>query len=299
MGDPKQSRPSPLPDHPAMPGRFWPMSDDGLILNDGAEEKIDPVFHQGIAQTINAYQRNLRTALHSVYVTGDVARGRAHKGLSDLQTAAVLKSGQGARADEAGWLIMAEGVTHAAQSAARRVDMKIYRHSAVFPVTDRFSAQAFDLATTGVCVWGHSVLHDLPSYPPCAAIANADLVGIGSILSDARDALTRNPSPVTTRELGRYLAEAIIHACGALVMLEEDVYTRDLDLSRDLFLLHYPERQTDLNRALSLACRSSDDPESILIFLDSVRAWMVPAVTRWLDKHNPERLNALAVPGAV
>ncbi len=277
-------------------GRFWPLDRDGRILNDASAEQIDPLFCHAIAQAVDAYRRNLKSDLHSIYVTGSVARGRAVAGRSNLDMAAVLKPTVVPDAAHTRWLDLGADVAVAGQLAACDISLTVYSWTDVFPGTSRFSRPAFILGTGAVCVWGPDVESRTPRLPLCAAIANDDVIGIEPTLSDVRDALIENPTASNARSHCRRAMRAILHTAFALVMLDENEHTRDLDLARDLFLLHHPEHRRDLHRAYRLAHQPSQDAESLLVFLDRVRGWLIPHVNRWLDQHNPDRLAALPIP---
>lgn len=277
-------------------GRFWPMDADGHILNDGDAEKLDPIYDIAIRQTVSALHRNLKSTLHSAYITGAVARGLSCPGASDLEVRAVLRRGATLPAIQPGWIEMAAGVAAAGQIAAQRVDLRAYNWHDVFPGTERFSWAAFELASTGVCLWGEDLTEELPLLQPGPAIANRDIVRLEDTLSDMAQALTVSVPSSRVREHTRIAAEAVLLAGGAFVMEEEMVYTRDLDLARDLFLLHFPEHKADMHEAYRLARRPSHDAEAGHAFVERVRAWMVPMANRWLDRHNPYRQMAMPLP---
>ncbi len=275
-------------------GRFWPVDQKGRILNDASAELIDPLFCHAIAQAVDAYRRNLKDDLHSIYVTGSVARGRAVAGQSNLDMAAILKPGVSPGPDHNHWLGIGGCAAGAGQAAAREITLSLYAWTDVFPGTKRFSRPAFILGTGAVCVCGPDVEPQTPRLPLCPAIANDDVIVIEDILSETRETLTADPA--TARRQCRRVMRAILHAAFALVTLEESEHTRDLDLARDLFLLHHPEHRADLSRAFSLAVEPSSDPETVLALLDRVRGWLLPKVNHWLDRYNPERQAALPIP---
>ncbi|MGF1456824.1 MAG: hypothetical protein ACFB6R_15765 [Alphaproteobacteria bacterium] len=277
-------------------GRFWPIDQDGCIQNDASAELIDPLFCHAIAQAVDAYRRNLKDDLHSIYVTGSVARGRAVAGLSNLDMAAILNPGVTPGPEHQGWLDIGGCAAGAGQAAAREITLSLYAWTDVFPGTQRFSRPAFILGTGAVCVCGPDVEPRTPRLPLCAAIANDDVIAIEDTLSEAREALTADPSAAPTRAQCRHVMRAILHAAFALVMLEESEHTRDLDLACDLFLLHHPEHRGDLSRAFHLAMEPSGDAETVLALVDRVRGWLLPKVNHWLDRYNPERQAALPVP---
>ncbi len=290
---------SPSTSRPKRQGRFWPMDEQGRILNDASAECIDPQYRRAIAQALDAYRRNLKDDLHSVHVTGSVARGVAEPGRSSLDMMAVLQPGVDLAPRHTRWLAIAGDAALAGQCAARTIELTVRSWSDVFPGTDRFSWHAFVLATGAVCVAGWDLEGEVPRLPPCPAIANADIVRIETALSEAREALAGGLDPADVRTCCQAIARTILHTAYALVMLEEAEHTRDLDLARDLFLLHYPERHGDIARAFNLTGLPTGDPETVIRFIDRVRGWMVPMANRWLDRHNPGRAPALRLPATL
>ncbi len=277
-------------------GRFWPMDERGRIMNDASADHIDPMFCHAIAQAVDVYRRNLKDDLHSIYVTGSVARGTAVAGRSNLDMAALLKPKVLPDSRHRAWLDIGGGVAGAGQDAACAITLALYAWTDVFPGTDRFSRPAFILGTGAVCVRGPDVEPRTPRLPLCPAIANDEVVAIEGILAETRETLSTDAAAGTIRSRCRSVMRAILHTAFALVMLEESEHTRDLDLARDLFLLHHPEHRGDLTRAYRLAQNPSHDAETVLALIERVRGWLIPQANRWLDKHNPARLAALPIP---
>lgn len=279
-------------------GRFWPTDEEGRILNDASADAIDPMFCHAIAQAVDAYRRNLKTDLHSIYVSGSVARGLSVVGQSNLDMVAVLQPNVAIDPGHTLWLDIAGTAALAGQNAARGVDMTVYQWHDIFGDANRFSLPAFILATTAICVSGPDIDHRLPRTALCPAIANSELIHIEAQIDESRKALVRDPSAPHVRDVCRRLARKVIHAAFALVMLDEGEHTRDLDLARDLALLHYPQHAHDMDEALALAYRPVTDARRVADLLDRVKDWLVSAVQLWLDTHNPSRLDALPLPQA-
>jgi hypothetical protein len=72
-------------------------------------------------------------------------------------------------------------------------------------------------------------------------------------------------------------------------MEREQIYTEDLDLRRDLFVLNYPGRAREMAEAYAMATRASTDPLKALTFVDSACRWMTPMTDSWLNANNPKR----------
>lgn len=272
-----------------MPGRLWQLDSEGFILNDA--RGIQPPFVAVVNAAVSAYTSHLADDIHSIYVTGSVARGLAVPGESDLNICAVLNETTDPDLVLRDWTYAAEEALLAAHDVITNVRLELVPYTFVLGDPAYFSIDAFILKTESICVWGSDLTSELLDYPISPHIANHDIVQFVDDLHEAIDELQAYPRRV--RSVCHRAAKQLLHTGFSLVMLDAGVYTRDLDLSYQYFTQHYPHLADDMRRALEFAPNPPQDVELVSRYLTEFGGTLVAEADQWLDKHNPERLYAL------
>ncbi len=276
-------------------GRLWRTDSDGNILNDASLEYIKPPYDAMIADVVALYTRNIVNDIHSIYVTGSIARGLAVEGISNLNMFAVLTEETDADLVLQDWIPSAEEELLAKYPSLSDVVLEIWPYNHVFSDPGRFSIGAFIIKTHSICIWGSDVAPELADYKVESAIANDDLVQIELDINEAVSKIKRNSRPENVAYWCREVMKQILRAGFALVMVEEGVHTRDLDLCCEYFVKHYPERVVEMRQALVFAENPSMDAMEVLDYLSNMGAWMIARADVWLDQHNPDRDLAIMV----
>jgi len=276
-------------------GRLWRLDDEGNILNDARLENIKSPYDAIIADTIAAYTSNIANDIHSLYVIGSIARGLAVEDISNLNVFAVLTESADADLVFQDWITPAEDEILAKYPMLSDAVLELWPYNHVFSDPESFSIGAFIIKTQSVCLWGSDVTPELPDYKVESAIANDDLVQIKLDIDEAVAKIKRNSRPENVAYWCREVAKHILHAGFALVMVDEGVYTRDLDLCYEYFIKRYPERVVEMRQALSYAENPSMDAMEVLGYLAEMGAWMIARADEWLDQHNPDRDLAMTV----
>ncbi|PAE39072.1 hypothetical protein [Bacillus sp. 7884-1] len=83
----------------------------------------------------------------------------------------------------------------------------------------------------------------------------------------------------------------IVRAGIALVIVEENLYTRDLFLAYKIFAKHYPEKELEMKKALLYAIEPITNVEELLYFLNEFGEWIIKESDKWLQIHNPSNAN--------
>lgn len=274
-------------------GRLWRIDADGNILNDAVA--ITSPYDIMAADAVAAYTGNIVNDVHSIYVTGSVARGLVVEGVSNLNVIALLTEMTDADLVLQDWIMSAEENILAKYPSLSDVVLEVWPYNYVFSDPGRFSIGAFIIKTQSVCLWGSDVAPELPDYKIEAAIANDDLVQVKLDIDEAVAKIKRNSRPENVSYWCREVMKHILHAGFALVMVDEGVYTRDLDLCYEYFAKHYPGHAADMQRALRYAENPSMDAMEVLGYLANMGEWMIAHANTWLDQHNPERDLAMIV----
>ena len=273
-------------------GRLWPVDDQGYIQNDASPEQIAPQFKGIIRDIVAAYVDNIGEDIHSIYLTGSVARGRAIVGESDIDAFAVLEYTVDPDLVSQDWIESTEERLHGQHDAVSDVQLELWPQSWIFREPGEFSIFAFIIKTHSVCLWGVDLTPELPDYRVPAvlpAIANDDIIQIKPDIEEAVEEIQADTSPENVVYWCRRISKNMLRAGYGLVMLDVGGHTRDSDLCYQYFAEGYPEQAEQMRRALTYATQPTTNPGEILDFLDRFGTWLITQADRWLDGHNPAR----------
>jgi uncharacterized protein len=275
-------------------GRIWQVDEQGFLISDAKLEHIKPPFKAVVDDVIQAYIKHIGQDLHSIYVTGSVPRGLATVGQSDLDIIAILEYYTDPELVMQDWVSSAEDEILDQHDCVSDVQMEIYPHGWLLHDESEFSISAFVLKTHAVCVWGIDMSPDLTDYKfsdkeTRIAIANDDIVQLEPDIDEAIDAIKADDSPINVQYRCKRICKNMIHAAFGLVMVDEAVHTRDIDVSISYFLKHYSDQQSAIQQAVKFIELPTGSAQDILQFLESFGAWLIAECDRWLDTNNPER----------
>lgn len=273
-------------------GRFCEEDTEGFILNDASMENIQPVFLRVIDEVVKEYRLHLKEELHSIYIRGSVPRGLGIEGVSDLDTIAVTnKCMQELDVD---WVEKTEGDMDYRFPQINGVEFSFYYIEDILQ-TETFAMIPFMIKTHSVCVHGEDIKGQLPNYKADITLENEHLVNIGDQIRRAKEDLDGNEDLEDIEDSCVWIMKIIVRAGLALVIEEEQVYTRDLYPAFQLFSRHYPEKESDMKQALEYALNPVDDPDELLSFLNEMGEWMIHESEKWLHVYNPGKIKHLKI----
>lgn len=275
-------------------GEFWPQDHWGRVTNaalprdhapraalDAAEEAADLALER------------FGERLHSVYLSGPAARGRSGGAafFALLRLGASLPAAD-IRSNEA-WQAAASAQLRRRHPRIGRVTVVVFSWKDVFTADGAFSPARFRLAVNSICVAGRNMNRLLAPQRLDSAAMNGDILGFRPRMLNIAGRLAAARSPDRVRAAALDAGQAVLAAGLALVMEREQIYTEDLDLRRDLFVLNYPGRAREMGEAYAMATRASTDPLRALTFVDNACRWMTPMTDGWLNANNPQRADRL------
>jgi len=275
-------------------GRVWQVDERGYLINDAKKEHITPQYQAVIDDIVKAYRDNIGDDIHSIYVTGSIPRGLAVEGKSDIDTFAVLEYYTEPELVLQDWLPSAEETIADKHNCVSDVQMEVWIHGWLLHDPTEFSVSAFILKTHAVCVWGVDMSPDVTAYQftkreTRLAIANDDIVQIEPDIEEAIEEIELDDAPENMRYWCKRICKNMLHTMFGLVMVDEAVHTRDVDVSATYILKHYPEQSENIQQMVSYIQSPTDSKKTLLAFLDSFGSWLIAECDRWLDKHNPDR----------
>jgi hypothetical protein len=271
-------------------GQFWPQDHWGRVTNAAiAREHITQPALEAAEEAADAALERFGDHLHSVYLSGPAARGRPGGAAFFI----LLRLGASQLQNSESWEAAVASQLRRRHPRIGRVAVAVFNWKDVFTTDGAFSPARFRLAVNSVCVAGRNMTRMLAPQRIDTASMNGDILGFRSRMLNAAGRLAAARSPDRVRAAAMDAGHAVLAAAFALVMEREQIYTEDLDLRRDLFVLNYPARQREMAEAYAMATRPSPDAMKALVFIDAACKWLTPLSDAWLNANNPQRAERL------
>lgn len=273
-------------------GRYCPTNESNLILNDSNRNKIQSEYLEVIEEVIREYQFHLGTNLHSIYIRGSIPRGLGIYGVSDLDTIAITHKKPSEL--DLQWTKEVEKKINTQFSCINGVELSFYQINEILETTT-FSIIPFMIKTHSICVFGEDLSRHLLDYKANKTLGNDHLIKLKEQIELAKEDLDNNEDIEDIIDCCGWIMKIIVRAGLALVIEEENLYTRDLYPAFKIFAKHYPEKKTEMKQALSFAIEPISSSGDILHFLYQFGQWMINESEKWLQIHNPSKLRYMKI----
>ncbi|MBI3559666.1 nucleotidyltransferase domain-containing protein [Candidatus Gottesmanbacteria bacterium] len=270
---------------------FWLQAPDGYLINESSWKKVSRDYHALIEEIKKVFRKHLKEHLYSVYLYGSVAKGKAKRGISDIDVLALTTS---PTVTDKEFILLQKAAAQLTQQfpLVSHVQLDIYRLTDVLQ-SRVFSPVAFTIVSEGVCTEGVDLGDKLSRARPSIALANSELVQLEANIQEAIQKITGAVSSEEVWYWCKRIMKNILRDGFFLVMDKEQKFTSDIALSAQVFAKYYPEKSDSMRRVLALAIEPPDDKNRVINILNEFGPWMINEVNKWLDKNNPERKTQL------
>lgn len=266
---------------------FWPQDTEGNLINTSSWSNIQREYYELIEEIKESYRRVLGNNLHSIYLYGSIPQGKVKKGLSDIDTLAII--GKDTVDSKVNKALSSDGT-----KLLKKYSLVSFVQMEAFPMTTVvntyiFSHEAFILKSQGICVYGKDLIDSLPQARVSKRLANKELQQLKNDIDEAKRELTKTQKPEEVRYWCKRIMKNILRDGFYLVMDKERKYTPDIRLSAETFSKYYPDKKEEMDRVLNLANGPTTKKEKVLEVLDIFGIWIIGETDKWLHIHNPER----------
>ena len=145
------------------------------------------------------------------------------------------------------------------------------------------------IKTHSICVYGEDLSGHLPNYKADKTLGNEHLMNLKNQIHQAKEDLDDNKDIEDILDCCGWVMKIIVRAGLALVIEEENKYTRDLFPAYKIFSEHYSEKESEMKQALKYAINPVENPNEIIDLLDKMGNWMINESDKWLQVFNPKR----------
>jgi len=273
-------------------GRFCTTDIKGYLINDSRLKNIKPEFYKVVEEALEIYQTHLKEDLHSIYIRGSIPRGLGIGRVSDLDTIAITN--KNINDIDLTWVDKAEQDLDKKYNCVNGVEFSFYYVEDILE-TNYFSIIPFMVKTHSVCVYGEDLSVHLPDYKADKTLGNEHLVNLNNQIQQAKGDLFGNNDKEDILDCCGWIMKIIVRAGLALVIEEENKYTRDLFPAYNVFSEYYPEKESDMKQAVKYAINPIPDPNELLDFLEGMGNWMINESEKWLQVHNPKKVSNMEI----
>lgn len=249
-------------------GEYLETDAAGYIVNTASEKLIQEKWRPAVDEIVRAYKEQYGDALHSVYLRGSVAKGKAADGVSDIDTYAFV--------DLPKEKIDRSWIPQFAEELMRQYPF-VNGVELIVSLLEGFEhrrGQRIAIKTQGICLYGKDLDGRIPQLKP----GKDTVMHVHSIAKDVqkvRESVSSdNVSAEDVRKECTWIMKRILRTGCELVMERSGKYTRDLYPCYELFVQYYPEQAEEMRRVLDLAINPTKDEQKILTVLDGIGVWV-------------------------
>lgn len=225
-------------------GAFRPQDEEGFIINNLSLEALDYEWQSVIEQIILFYKKELTDTLHSIYIRGSVATGQAIKGISDVDSFALIYSDQFIRWKTTIFQPQLEDELKANFSFINEVEANLASfHNDFHSVNPRLS---MIIKTQSICVFGKSIAPTLPLFRADRMMC----LNINWLEEDVKAFLKKLDMNANTLKDCQAIMKVIIRSGFELVIEKEKQFTADLYLCYLTFSKYFPAYEQKMKQAL-------------------------------------------------
>jgi uncharacterized protein len=252
-------------------GSYTKPDQQGFLQGSACTQKITGKWLSAVKTVTQAYLDACGDDIHSIYIRGSIAKGLALEHVSDIDSFAVLNPGCKRPFTDSEFGIWIRTVGQGIQKAFPFIAGVELDFESFEAVQDRANIYTFIIKVEGACVQGEDLAQEIEPYRLNSEIAFQTRYfrhHLNIFLSEYPEEPEHEKPSFLCWITRRFLRLGM-----ELVMIEELSYTRDLYLCYESFIKHYPEKATEMYRALEIAINPTVD-EATEVFIERFGSWL-------------------------
>lgn len=260
-------------------GNMFKTDANGYLVNESSPAKVKPPWDAAVAYAKQTYLDHFTDFVHSIYLVGSVSRGMGIKGVSDIDTFAVLYNTKEDLAQfDQSWMPDVQRDFRLKFPFATHLDLNIV------PLQDVMHGREmhYGIKVRGFCLYGEDLAPRIPPFKPDIDLACYLQPPLLEMLIDFEIDLEITDDPHERVNLCRSMLKWIVR-CGMLLVIErERAHTLDLYPSYVAFSKHYPHQEAHMRRILELAINPVSNVEQYWPFIRTFGEWLDEEMIRRL-----------------
>lgn len=251
---------------------------NGFIITEVGLNKIKPTFKKVLDTIKDEVIIRFGDGIHSLYLYGSVATGKARIKSSDLDLLLVLHRKPTSKIKNE-VTVFQNYLTKKHSSTFRDVGISLAHANTVKKDTSGWVCFIKHLC---VCLAGENLGKNLPKFKPSKRVAKAFNGDIEKHIKTVLEQLKSTHNPQEARAICSSIMRKIVRTGFCLVMEQEQSWTTDLKKSYEIFSKYYPKQSAGMKKALSLAQRPTTNTKELGKFLEDFGSWLSEEVEKKL-----------------
>ncbi|QUJ68729.1 nucleotidyltransferase domain-containing protein [Photobacterium sp. GJ3] len=235
------------------------------------QRPFQPVFQPCIHEALQHLNALFKDALHSVYLSGSLARREGIPGRSDLNLTLVLKrplnDQETSRLHSLNWQIARR------HKAITRLDLKLALCEDVLSLEGIFE-WGFWLRHCCVCLSGKDLSDSFGDFEPSWDAAKSLNGPLEPILNEYRQKVLKTRVAEHYLDYCEYIGKKMLWTAFTLVMHKEKTLALSLSQATACFLRIYPDKSLEAERAAMLASRTQVPKKATLYLMQHFGLWI-------------------------
>jgi predicted nucleotidyltransferase len=243
------------------------------IATEVSFDKIKP-RHQAILNNVKEelFQR-FSKKLHSIYVYGSVATGKAKPDISDLDVLIVFKK-KLTIAEKMDLKSIQNNLTTEYINFFRDIGLESIDLSYLLNKKHRFGYPCF-IKHLCVFFWGKNLQERLPKFKPDINVADEFNGDLEKHIKNVKDTLKKTANKPEHVLLMKGIMKKIIRTAFSLVMPRDNSWTTDLKIMSKAFIKYYPEHCDQVITALRWTKSPPQERKLFFKFMDDFGGWLI------------------------
>lgn len=263
-------------------GALLQLDAQGYLVNESSPDKIVQPWDGAVAFARRAYLENLSEKVHSLYLVGSIARGRAVAAISDVDTFAVVHG----EVDEAtrAWMPAVQ------REFRERFPFATGLELAAYPLREVLEGDTmhYGIKVRGFCLFGEDLAPRIAPFKPDIHLMRYLSFPVRLEIASFVTKIKAAPDADAARGACRSLMKMLLRVGMFLVITREKSHTLDLYPSYVCFSRHYPEHEAGMRMALQLALDPVADIEPLQPFVWGFGGWLADELRRRTDSSEQE-----------
>jgi hypothetical protein len=247
---------------------------DGYLSSQGDFSKISEPWTELIDRIVKKYTYNHGKHVHSVYVRGSVACGKAKEGFSDLDMVTVLRC-RDSKTQNQSWKGEIRQYVEKYAAFCQGLDMTdITLEQILKPQSRGDMWWRMIIKLSSVCMYGEDLSSIISPYKPNAEMI-MQLFFLEQEIRRLKSIQNDNRNEKEVQHECRQIMKRILRSGFEMVIEKEKFYTNDVRLCYQYFCKNYPNKAQDMAKVMNLFLYPLDDLQEIVLIADNLIQWML------------------------
>lgn len=240
------------------------------IKKEVALKKI-PARYKPIVENVKSELLEFSDKIHSIYLYGSVATGKAKSPTSDLDLVVVLKAKPTLKF-KTQLKELENSLSQKYQKEFREVGFAITYKNEVLRGKEAFGWRFF-LTILSVKIFGDNLFQKEMKFSPTKKLAKNLHSDVAKNIEEAKKKIVSANSEDAKLQI-KSIMKKIIRTAFSIVMEQENYWTTDLDEMTKIFTKYYPEKKQQINAVLKMTKSKSPDRKSATSILNNFGKWV-------------------------